>query len=131
MKIYGAQQLGAAGVLIYSDPRDDGYVTEENGYLPYPRGPAHNPSAVQRGSAQYLSMYPGDPTTPGYPAYEDAERQEGVNIPKIPSLPISWKTVQAFLPEIRDGKETGLYPSLNGKVSKTRLKLVNNSASFL
>lgn len=31
-QIKGAQELGAAGVLIYSDPRDDGVVTEKNGY---------------------------------------------------------------------------------------------------
>ena len=34
LKVKGAQELGAAGVLIYSDTRDDGTVTEANGYLP-------------------------------------------------------------------------------------------------
>ena len=68
LKIKGAQDLGAAGVLIYSDPRDDGYVTVKNDYSPYPAGPARNASSVQRGSVQYLSLYRGDPTTPGYPA---------------------------------------------------------------
>ena len=58
-------------------------MTAENGYEVYPAGPARNPSSVQRGSVQYLSAYPGDPTTPGYPAYEDAERTEGENIPKV------------------------------------------------
>ncbi|EEB95921.1 hypothetical protein MPER_05034 [Moniliophthora perniciosa FA553] len=28
----GLKELGAAGVLIYTDPRDDGSVTTENGY---------------------------------------------------------------------------------------------------
>ncbi|KAJ7068529.1 hypothetical protein C8F01DRAFT_613374 [Mycena amicta] len=89
LKVKGAQELGAAGVLIYSDLRDDGSVTEKNGYLPYPHGPARNPHSVQRGSVQFLSKYPGDPTTPGYPAYENSTRTEGENIPKIPSIPIS------------------------------------------
>jgi N-acetylated-alpha-linked acidic dipeptidase len=63
--------------VIYSDPRDDGSVTVENGYAPYPHGPARNPTSVQRGSTQYVSSYPGDPTTPGYPAYENSTRTEG------------------------------------------------------
>ena len=40
LKVKGAEELGAAGVLIFSDPADDGAVTEENGYLTYvSRGP--------------------------------------------------------------------------------------------
>ncbi|GBE79946.1 Probable glutamate [Sparassis crispa] len=97
LKVKGAQELGAAGVLIYSDPRDDGTVTEKNGYIPYPYGPARNPTSVQRGSVQYLSIYPGDPTTPGYPSYENSTRTEGLNIPGIPSLPISWANAQVLL----------------------------------
>ena len=63
LKIKGAQERGAAGVLIYSDPRDDGAVVVANGYEPYPKGPARHPSSVQRGSVQFISLYPGDPTT--------------------------------------------------------------------
>lgn len=48
VQVKGAEDRGAAGVLIYSDPRDDG-VTVEDGYAPYPAGPARNPSSVQRG----------------------------------------------------------------------------------
>lgn len=98
-----------------------------NDYAPYPAGPARNPSSIQRGSAQYLSMYPGDPTTPGYPAYENAERIEGSNIPKIPSLPISWQNARRLLKEIddihtvkTDGKKV-----LSGNTSKSRIRLVN------
>lgn len=61
LKIKRAQELGFTGVLIYSDPGDDGERTEEHGYKPYPEGPARNPSAVQRGSAEFLSIRPGDP----------------------------------------------------------------------
>ncbi|KAI0082390.1 Zn-dependent exopeptidase [Panus rudis PR-1116 ss-1] len=104
LKVKGAQELGAAGVLIFSDPRDDGTVTEKNGYLPYPYGPARNPTSVQRGSVQYLSLYPGDPTTPGYPSYENSTRTEGENIPGIPSLPISWNNAKVLLQEIESGQ---------------------------
>ncbi|KAI0346834.1 Zn-dependent exopeptidase [Trametopsis cervina] len=103
LKVKGAEELGAAGVLIFSDPSDDGSVTIENGYLPYPYGPARNPTSVQRGSVQYLSMYPGDPTTPGYPAYENSTRTDGKNIPSIPSLPISWVNARTLLQEISEG----------------------------
>jgi N-acetylated-alpha-linked acidic dipeptidase len=61
LKVRRAQDLGMVGVLMYSDPGDDGKVTEENGLAPYPEGPARNPSSVQRGSAQFLSVAPGDP----------------------------------------------------------------------
>ncbi|KAF9452414.1 Zn-dependent exopeptidase [Macrolepiota fuliginosa MF-IS2] len=128
LKIQGAQELGAAGVLIYSDPRDDGYVTVANGFAPYPAGPARNPTSVERGSVQYATIYPGDPTTPGYPAYEDAERTEATNIPAIPSLPISWSNAQRLLEEIgdiyvEDGKGS---KRLSGNTSRNKIRLVNN-----
>ncbi|EPQ59121.1 Zn-dependent exopeptidase [Gloeophyllum trabeum ATCC 11539] len=123
LKIKGAEDLGAAGVLIYSDPRDDGFVTAENGYDAYPAGPARNPTAVQRGSVQYISVYSGDPSTPGYPAYENAPRTEGSNIPKIPSLPISWANAVRLLEEI-GGVDEGR--KLDGKTSRTTVKLVNH-----
>ncbi|KAF8897846.1 hypothetical protein BD779DRAFT_1432452 [Infundibulicybe gibba] len=127
LKIKGAEELGAAGVLIYSDPRDDGYVTVENGYAPYPAGPARNPTSVQRGSVQYLSLYPGDPTTPGYPAYENSTRTEGSNIPGIPSLPISWQNAERLLEEIDNPhQERDILKSLSGKPSSATIKLVNN-----
>ncbi|KAF9058016.1 Zn-dependent exopeptidase [Panaeolus papilionaceus] len=103
LKVKGGQELGAVGVLIYSDPRDDGTVTVERGYQAYPDGPARNPKSVQRGSVQYLSVYPGDPTTPGYPSYENTTRQDASNIPLIPSLPISWENAQALFRTLREG----------------------------
>ena len=61
LKIKRAQELGAVGVVLFTDPGDDGELTEENGVKTYPDGPARNPSSVQRGSAQFLSIAPGDP----------------------------------------------------------------------
>lgn len=57
LKVKRAEELDMVGVVIYSDPGDDGNVTEENGYKAYPQGPARNPSSVQRGSVQYLSKF--------------------------------------------------------------------------
>lgn len=56
LKVKRAQELGMVGVIIYTDPQEDGEITEQNGYKTYPDGPARNPSAVQRGSTQFLSM---------------------------------------------------------------------------
>ncbi len=55
LKVKRAQELGMVGTVIYTDPQEDGEVTEENGYKTYPDGPARNPSSVQRGSVQFLS----------------------------------------------------------------------------
>ncbi|KAI9056503.1 Zn-dependent exopeptidase [Trametes sanguinea] len=125
LKIKRAEELGAVGVLIYSDPRDDGAVTVANGYEPYPAGPARNPTSVQRGSVQYLSLYPGDPTTPGVPAYTNANRTEGENIPKIPSLPISWANAERLLEEISGGDARSALV-LDGRASESKVKLVNH-----
>ena len=56
LKVKRAQELGMIGVVIYSDTQEDGEITEPNGYKPYPEGPAKNPSSVQRGSVQFLSI---------------------------------------------------------------------------
>ncbi|ESK87859.1 vacuolar protein sorting-associated protein 70 [Moniliophthora roreri MCA 2997] len=130
LKIKGAEELGAAGVLIFSDPRDDGYVTVENGYAAYPHGPARNPTAIERGSVMFLTTHPGDPTTPGYPAYENAKRQEPTNVAKIPSLPISWQNAGRLLEEIgevyaKDENSDGRR-KLSGKSSVSKIRLVNH-----
>lgn len=92
LKVKRAQDLGMIGCVIYTDPGDDGAMTELNGYKPYPEGPARQPSSVQRGSVQYLSVAPGDPTTPGYPSKPGVPRQPvDKAIPSIPSLPISYQ----------------------------------------
>lgn len=91
LKIKRAQELGMIGCLIYSDPGDDGERTDEHGYKTYPEGPARNPSSVQRGSAEFLSIRPGDPSTPGYPSKPGVPRLPVDDAtPSIPSIPISY-----------------------------------------
>ena len=65
LKVKNSQNYGLLGTLIYTDIDDDGNITEAKGYAPYPDGWSRNPSSTQRGSVQFLSQYPGDPTTPG------------------------------------------------------------------
>ncbi|KAI8623754.1 Zn-dependent exopeptidase [Xylariaceae sp. FL1651] len=113
LKVKRAEELGMIGCVMYSDPGDDGDMTEEKGHKPYPDGPARNPTSVQRGSVQYLSMGPGDPTTPGYPSKPGVPRQpvEGT-IASIPSLPISYaealpilKALNGYGPQAKDINE--------------------------
>jgi N-acetylated-alpha-linked acidic dipeptidase len=54
LKVKRAQELGMIGCVIYTDPGDDGNVTQANGNKTYPNGPARNPTSVQRGSVQFL-----------------------------------------------------------------------------
>jgi N-acetylated-alpha-linked acidic dipeptidase len=54
VKVYIAQQRGAAGVLIYSDPQDDGYYKGDA----WPNGPWRPETGVQRGSVQFSSNIP-------------------------------------------------------------------------
>ncbi|ETS86532.1 hypothetical protein PFICI_00360 [Pestalotiopsis fici W106-1] len=100
LKVRAAQKFGAAAVLIYNDPQEDGELTIENGYQPYPHGPARHPTSIQRGSVDFFSVAVGDPTTPGYPSLPgpDTERQDPSDaIPSIPSLPISYTDALPFL----------------------------------
>ncbi|KAL8731879.1 MAG: hypothetical protein Q9166_003163 [cf. Caloplaca sp. 2 TL-2023] len=98
LKVKRAQQLGMAGVVIYTDPQEDGEITEENGYKTYPDGPARNPSSVQRGSTQFIDIAPGDPTTIGYPSKPGVPRQDPSDvIPSIPSVPISYRDAVPLL----------------------------------
>lgn len=104
LKVKFAQENGAVGVLLYTDPADDGEVVPKNGYKQYPEGPARAESAVQRGSAMFLGgvgAQPGDPTTPGYASKKGVERKDPYNsIGKIPALPISYREVKPILAKL-------------------------------
>ncbi len=91
-----AQDHGAIGCIIYSDPADDGYSQEKT----YPEGPMRPPQGIQRGSVADMPLYPGDPLTPGIGATHDAKRLARADAPtilKIPVLPISYADAQHFL----------------------------------
>ena len=92
VKVYIAQQHGAAGVIIYSDPADDGYFQGD----PYPHGPWHPETAVQRGSVEYLFKYPGDATTPDIASTPDLPASERVP-PSAERQPPDYSLHAAFL----------------------------------
>ena len=95
-----AAEHGAVGCIIYSDPRDDGYFQGDV----FPAGPMRNENGVQRGSAMDMTIYPGDPTTPGVGAKGDVKRLALKDIPtltKIPTLPISYGDAQPLLAALK------------------------------
>ncbi|KAK2016989.1 PA domain-containing protein [Colletotrichum eremochloae] len=98
LKVKNAQDHGMIGAVIFTDPGDDGNQTVANGYEAYPNGPARHPNSVQKGSVLFLSTYPGDPTTPGYPSHEGVNRADISPVtPKIPSIPISYASAEPLL----------------------------------
>jgi N-acetylated-alpha-linked acidic dipeptidase len=112
LKVRNAEKAGAAGVILYSDPADDGYAKGEV----YPDGPYRPEDAIQRGSVQFLSESPGDPTTPGWPSKPGGKRLRGdqaAGIPRIPVTPVSYgqggKILRALAgPAVPDGWQGAL-----------------------
>ena len=92
IKAREAEKHGAIGLLIYSDPADDGYVRGDV----YPAGPMRPPQGIQRGSVMNPN---GDPSTPGYPSTAGAKRipVSQMEVPRIPVLPISYGNAAELL----------------------------------
>lgn len=127
-----AAEHGAIGCIIYSDPKDDGYVEGDV----YPQGPFRPQQGVQRGSVMDMPVYPGDPTTPGYGSTKDAkrlDRKDITTIMKIPVLPISYEDALPLLsalggPVVPDTWKGGLPITyhVGPSVSKVHLALQFN-----
>jgi N-acetylated-alpha-linked acidic dipeptidase len=95
-----AEENGAIGLIVYSDPAEDGYMQGDV----YPKGPWRPDSSGQRGSVQFLFIYPGDPLTPGVPAIPGTPRikkEEATNLPHIPVQPISYGDARHLLQPLR------------------------------
>ncbi len=98
-KALTAQREGAAALLIYSDPAEDGY---KKGQV-VPKGPWGPEYHIQRGAITYDFMVPGDPLTPGWASVPGAKRipvEEAVSIPKIMALPLSWHDAKPLLAQM-------------------------------
>jgi len=135
LKVRNAQKRGARGILIYSDPIDDGYARGDV----FPAGPFRPGSSLQRGSVQFLSLGPGDPSTPNGPSTKGAKRlpidpkngftldaeesikewEKGTGLVRedyyatIPSLPISYDAARPILeamggPNVPTGWQGGI-----------------------
>ncbi|PYP56116.1 MAG: hypothetical protein DMD40_11870 [Gemmatimonadetes bacterium] len=92
IKAREAQKRGAVGLIVYSDPQEDGYFRGDV----YPKGPMRNADGIQRGSMMNGN---GDPTTPSWSSVEGARRlsEDSLDIPKIPIIPMSYGNARRFL----------------------------------
>lgn len=87
IKVQNAETFGCIGALVYTDPEIDDKTS----------------TVVHRDTVQYGFVHPGDPYTQGYAATFNATRNEtATNLPKIPSLPISWNDALPLLRATQD-----------------------------
>jgi N-acetylated-alpha-linked acidic dipeptidase len=124
-----AQREGAAAILIYSDPQEDGY---KKGKVD-PDGPWGPEYKIQRGAITYDFMVPGDPQTPGWASVPGAKRipiEEAISAPKIMAMPLSWHDAKPLLenldgPPAPDSWQGALgFPyHLGGDKEKVHLKI--------
>jgi N-acetylated-alpha-linked acidic dipeptidase len=123
-----AQEHGALGCIIYSDPMDDGYFQGDV----YPGGAYKNEYGVQRGSVMDMPIYPGDPLTPNVGADSSAVRiashNDAQNLLKIPVLPISYHDAKPLLesldgPVVPDGWQGALPFTYHIGAGKTKVHL--------
>lgn len=96
IKAREAERNGAAALILYSDPAEDGYVRGDA----YPDGPMRPRTGVQRGSVMNGT---GDPTTPGWASVRDARRLplDSTTVPRIPVIPLSWSNAAELLRDVR------------------------------
>src|SRR5271156_5406265 len=95
-KALTAEREGAAAILIYSDPQEDGYGQGKV----FPEGPWGPETHIQRGAITYDFIQPGDPLTPGWASVPGAKRipiADAVSLPKIMGVPLSWHDAQPLL----------------------------------
>lgn len=83
VKIHTAEQVGAAGIIIYSDPADDGYARG----LTWPDGPWRADFQSQSGNGKYSWFWHGDPLTPGVAATATVKVIDPTSAPTLPKIP--------------------------------------------
>jgi len=106
VKSSNAMERGAVGLIMYNDPREDGFWLNR----PYPRGPMRPPHAVERGGIKDDQFYTGDPLSPGWaskPGTRRLTRAEAQGLVTIPVLSISYADASALF----DVLEGPLVPS--------------------
>ncbi len=99
IKAREAERHGALGLIIYSDPQDDGFARGDV----YPDGPMRPPQGVQRGSVFNGN---GDPSTPGWPSRPGVRRltADKLDVPRIPVIPIGYGNAAELLRGLRGGR---------------------------
>jgi N-acetylated-alpha-linked acidic dipeptidase len=137
-----AQEQGAAGVILYTDPADSGFTKGQV----WPEGGGWaNDACIQRGTLNTLP-YPGDPGTPGVFASDAATRLDAstLDLPRIPVQPIGYGAAGMILarfqgpdaPEAWRGGLTMPYRLEGGDALRVRLmveqeRFVGESANII
>jgi N-acetylated-alpha-linked acidic dipeptidase len=99
-KALTAQRRGAAALILYSDPAEDGYKKGEV----YPWGPWGPESHLQRGGIVYDFNLPGDPRTPGWasvPGGRFLPAENAVSMPTVAAAPMSYKDARRILENLK------------------------------
>ncbi|KUJ07571.1 Zn-dependent exopeptidase [Mollisia scopiformis] len=99
LKVKAAEPWGFKGVIIYSEPKDDGFTKGEVA----PSGRYMPEDGVQRGAVSLMSWVVGDVLTPGWASTKGAKRvskEDNPGLVNIPSLPLSWGDAQPLLEAI-------------------------------
>jgi len=98
-----AESNGAAGLIIYTDPKDSGFTKG----LVYPEGPYYNESTIQRGSL-LTTDFTGDPLTPFEPALPLSGKQKVKRLTPaeaqfhtIPVTPIAYGEAEKILGQMK------------------------------
>jgi len=99
-----AEAFGAAGLIIFTDPGDNGYAKG----LVYPEGPNYDESGIQRGSLLTLD-WTGDPLTPFEPALPlDGKKkiirkkpEEVSGMHTIPVLPLPYGSAKEIIARMK------------------------------
>jgi N-acetylated-alpha-linked acidic dipeptidase len=100
VKIHTAEKAGAAAIIIYSDPSDDGFT---RGPV-WPDGPWRADFQLQRGNGKYSWFWHGDPLSPGVAATTDAHvisDDEAPTLPRIPAIVLSSKEAAKILSRVQ------------------------------
>lgn len=127
-KALTAQREGAAAMIVYSDPAEDGW---KRGKV-FPEGPWGPDSHIQRGGIAYDYIVPGDPLTPGWASTPGAHRipvEEAVSVPKVIAVAMSHRDMQPILEKlggpVAPKEWQGALPieyRLGGEAAKVRIK---------
>jgi N-acetylated-alpha-linked acidic dipeptidase len=84
MKQLVAEEEGLGALLLYTEPKDQGFKKPS-----YPQGPNIHPWVAQRGSMLKFFLYPGDPNTP----IEDKKENTLPGVPALPITPVAGETI--------------------------------------
>ncbi len=109
VKVDLATEFGCIGVLLFSDPADDGAGKGAT----WPAGPWKPDTAAQRGSISPMGRAPGDPTTPGFGSPRPGQRaprtlmaEVNEHLPHVPCIPIGAREALLLIDGMREVSAT-------------------------